>query len=198
SAGAVDAGTLDFRDLMSVRAGELRKQGMSLILLWMQGGPSQFETFDPKPGTENGGPTEAIETAVSEIRIAKGWEHTARQMNDIALIRSMTNKEGEHARATYQMHTGYIPSGAVRHPSLGCAIAKEIAAPDHDLPTVVSVGQGGPGAQLIGSGFLGVDFDPFLVPNPGQLPQNVAVPIQNSRFERRLGLLHDLESEFAA
>ena len=58
--GAAAAGTLDFRDLMSVQAGELRKQGMSLILLWMQGGPSQFETFDPKPGTENGGPTEAI------------------------------------------------------------------------------------------------------------------------------------------
>jgi hypothetical protein len=198
SAGAVAAGTLDFRDLMSVQAGELRKQGMSLILLWMQGGPSQFETFDPKPGTENGGPTEAIETAVSGIRIAKRWEQTARQMNDIALIRSMTNKEGEHARATYQMHTGYIPTGALRHPSLGCAIAKEIAPPDHDLPTVVSVGQGGRGPGLVGSGFLGVDYDPFLVPNPGQLPQNVAVPVQTPRFERRLGLLGKLESDFAS
>ena len=198
SAGAVAAGTLDFRDLMSVQAGELRKQGMSLILLWMQGGPSQFETFDPKPGTEIGGPTEAIETAVSGIRIAKGWEQTAQQMHDIALIRSMTNKEGEHARATYQMHTGYIPTGALRHPSLGCAIAKEIAPPDHDLPTVVSVGQVGPGAGFVGSGFLGVDYDPFLVQNPGQLPQNVAVPVQTPRFERRLGLLGNLESDFAS
>jgi hypothetical protein len=51
---------------------------------------------------------------------------------------------------------------------------------------------------LVGSGFLGVDFDPFLVPNPGQLPQNVAVPTPASRFERRLGLLGNLESEFAA
>src|SRR5579872_1118138 len=109
SAGAVAAGSLNFRDLISVQAGEIRKQGMSLILLWMQGGPSQFETFDPKPGTENGGPTEVIETAVSGIRIAKGWENVAHQMNDIALIRSMTNKEGEHLRATYQMHTGYVP-----------------------------------------------------------------------------------------
>src|SRR4029077_120052 len=197
SAGAVAAGTLNFRDLMSVRAGELRKQGMSLILLWMQGGPSELEAFDPKPGKEKGGPTEAIETAASGIRIAKGWEQTARQMNDIALIRSMTNKEGEHARATYQMHTGYIPSGAVRHPSLGCAIAKEIASPDHDLPTVVSIGQAGLGAGVVGSGFLGVDDDPLLVPNPGQLPQNVAVPVPTSRFERRLGLLGNLESDFA-
>src|SRR5262245_34665138 len=198
SAGALAAGTIDFRDLMSVQAAELRKQGMSLILLWMQGGPSQFETFDPKPGMEHGGPTEAIETAVSGIRIAKGWEQTARQMNDIAVIRSLTNKEGEHARATYQLHTGYIPTGTVRHPSLGCAIAKEIALPEHELPAVVSVGQGGPGGQMVGAGFLGVDYEPFLVQQPGQLPQNVALPVQAPRYQRRLGLLGKLENDFAS
>jgi hypothetical protein len=198
SAGALAAGTLDFRDLMSVSAAELRKQGMSLILLWMQGGPSQFETFDPKPGTDNGGPTEAIETAVPGLRIAKGWERTARQMGDIALIRSMTNKEGEHGRATYQLHTGYIPTGTVRHPSLGCAIAKEIAPPEHDLPTVVSIGGGRGPNGLIGSGFLGVDYEPFVVANPGQLPQDVAVPVATPRYERRLGLLGNLEDDFAA
>lgn len=195
SAGALAAGTLDFRDLMSVRAAELRKQGMSLILLWMQGGPSQFETFDPKPGTDNGGPTEAIETAVPGIRIAQGWPETAKVMQDIALIRSMTNKEGEHQRATYQMHTGYIPTGTVRHPSLGCAIAKELTPEDHELPAVVSVGGAGRGA--IGSGFLGVDYDPFIVQNPGQLPQNVALPTDKVRYERRLGLLGRLEDDFA-
>ena len=195
SAGAVAAGTLDFRDLMTVQAGELRKQGMALILLWMQGGPSQFETFDPKPGTEHGGATEAIETAVSGIRIAKGWEKTAAQMRDIALIRSMTNKEGEHQRATYQLHTGYLPTGTVRHPSLGCAIAKEISPPEHDLPAVVSVA---PRIATIGSGFLGVDYEPFTVDNPGQLPLDVAVPVKTGRFERRLGLLSNLEDDFAA
>ena len=198
SAGALAAGTLDFRDLMSVQAGELRKQGMSLILLWMQGGPSQFETFDPKPGTENGGPTEAIQTAVSGVRIAKGWEQTAKQLGDIALVRSMTNKEGEHQRATYQLHTGYIPTGTVRHPSLGCAIAKEISLPEHDLPAVVSVGAAGPVFGAIGSGFLGVDFEPFLVQNPGELPRNVAVPVKTPRLQRRLGLLGNLEDDFAS
>jgi uncharacterized protein (DUF1501 family) len=190
-AGALAAGTLSFRDLMSVQAAELRKQGRSLILLWMQGGPSQFETFDPKPGTDNGGPTEAIETSVPGIRIAKGWENTARVMSDIALIRSMTNKEGEHQRATYQMHTGYIPTGTVRHPSLGCALAKELARPEHELPTVVSVG------PTIGAGFLGVDYDPFVVQNPGELPRNVAVATDKPRYDRRLGLLDQLEGDFA-
>ncbi len=198
SAGALAAGTLDFRDLMSARAADLRKEGRSLILLWMQGGPSQFETFDPKPGTDHGGPTGAIETAVPGIRIATGWEQTARQMNDIALIRSLNNKEGEHARATYQLHTGYVPTGTVRHPSLGCAIAKEIALPEHELPAVVSVGQRGPGGQGVGSGFLGVDYEPFLVEQPGELPRDVAVPVQTPRYERRLGLLGKLEDDFAS
>ena len=125
--GAATVGAFHFRDTMAVQAEELRKQGRSMILLYMQGAPSQLETFDPKPGTENGGPTEAIDTAVSGIRIAKGWEQTAKQMQDIAIIRSMTNKEGEHQRASYQLHTGYLPTGSVKHPSLGSNIAN--AAP---------------------------------------------------------------------
>ncbi|MEX2317469.1 MAG: DUF1501 domain-containing protein, partial [Pirellulales bacterium] len=90
SAASIAAGTLSFRDLMSLRADELKKQGRSMILLWMQGGPSQFETFDPKPGEETGGTTQSIETSVPGIQIAAGWEQTAKAMQDIALIRSMT------------------------------------------------------------------------------------------------------------
>lgn len=192
SAGAVAAGTLSFRDLMSLKAAELRKQGRSMILLWMQGGPSQFETFDPKPGTDNGGPTQAVATSVPGIRIAHGWQATAETMNDIALIRSMTNKEGNHQRATYQLHTGYVPSGSVKHPTLGACIAKEIADPQLDLPAVVSVG------RTPGAGFLGVDYEPFVVANPGQLPQNVASVVPERRYTRRLGLLDRLQDDFAA
>jgi hypothetical protein len=192
SAAAVATGTLSFRDMMSLQAAELKKQGRSLIVLWMQGAPSQFETFDPKPGTENGGPTEAIETATAGIRIANGWEQTAKVMNDIALVRSMTNREGNHQRATYQMHTGYVPSGSVKHPSLGSNIAKQLTDPDYELPSVVSVG------PTVGSGFLGVDYDPFVVGNPGQLPANVASAVPEKRYGRRLGLLGRLEDEFAS
>src|SRR5690606_28287323 len=90
--GAVAAGTLSFRDLLCLQAAELRRQGRAMILLWMAGGPSQLETFDPKPDHENGGPTEAIATSVPGIRIASGWEKTAQVMDEVALIRSMTNK----------------------------------------------------------------------------------------------------------
>ncbi|MCA9078491.1 MAG: DUF1501 domain-containing protein [Planctomycetaceae bacterium] len=191
SAGAVAAGTLSFRDLLSLQAAELRKQGRSMILLWMAGGPSQFETFDPKPDHENGGQTEAIATSVPGIRIANGWEKTAQVMDDIALIRSMTNKEGNHQRATYQIHTGYVPSGSVKHPSFASSIAKQISSEDLDLPAFVSVG------QTEGAGFLGVEYEPFVVQSPGEMPRNVAATVTNDRVKQRLGLFSKLEGEFA-
>ena len=196
--GAAAVGAFNFRDVMAAQAAELRKEGRSLILLYMQGAPSQLETFDPKPGTENGGPTKAIDTAVSGIQIAEGWERTAKQVKDIAIIRSMTNKEGEHQRASYQLHTGYLPTGSVKHPSLGSNIAKELAVANRELPSVVTIGQAGRGQGGSGAGFLGVDYEPFHVSNAGQMPENVATSVNVGRFQRRLGLLDKLEGEFAS
>src|SRR5262245_64685015 len=97
-------------------ADELRRQGRSCILLWMAGGPSQFETFDPKPGAETQGPTKAIATGVPGIHVAERWPKTAGVMGELAVIRSMTGREGNHGRATYLLHTGYPPSGGIIHP----------------------------------------------------------------------------------
>ena len=197
--GAAAVGAFNFRDVMAAQAAELRKEGRSLILLYMQGAPSQLETFDPKPGTENGGPTKAIDTAVSGIQIAEGWEQTAKQMKDIAIIRSMTNKEGEHQRASYQLHTGYLPTGSVKHPSLGSNIAKELAVANRELPSVVTIGEGrAMGTSGGGAGFLGVDYEPFHVGSAGQMPDNLGTSVPTGRFQRRLGLLDRLEGEFAS
>jgi uncharacterized protein (DUF1501 family) len=189
--GAAAAGTFSFRDLLALQAAELRSQGRAMILLWMAGGPSQLETFDPKPGHENGGPTQAIATSVPGIQIAVGWEKTAQAMDDIALIRSMTNKEGNHQRATYQMHTGYVPAGSVKHPSFAANIAQQIGDTSLDLPAVVSIG------PTQSAGFLGVEYEPFVVQNPGQMPQNVASSVPESRLRQRLGLFNKLEEQFA-
>jgi hypothetical protein len=197
SAASLAAGTLSFRDVVTVQADELAKNHRALILLWMQGGPSQLETFDPKPGTENGGTTEAIDTAVPGIRIASAWTNTAKVMNELAVIRSMTNKEGQHDRATYQLHTGYIPSGSVRHPALGSNIAREISPKDLDIPSVVAIGGGGRD-RTVGAGFLGVDYEPFQVSDAGRLPDNVSPGTSTARYQRRLGLLGKIEDEFAA
>ena len=192
SGAALAAGTLSFRDLISLQADDLRREGRSMILLWMAGGPCHLDTFDPNPGTEAAGTTQAIHTSVSGIQIAQDWPKMAAIMDYVAILRSMTNKEGQHQRATYQLHTGYVPSGSVKHPSLGSSLAQQLADPASELPSVVSVG------NTVGAGFLGVDFEPFNVSNPGQLPQNVASPVPADRVNRRLGLLNELEGEFAS
>src|SRR4051794_5104626 len=79
--------SVSFSDLMALQAAELRKRQMACILLWMAGGPSQLETFDPKPGHPNGGDAKAIDTAVPGIRIASGWDRLAQVMNEVAIIR---------------------------------------------------------------------------------------------------------------
>src|SRR5438128_1897338 len=96
--GAALAG-LRWGECLGVFADELRAQGRSCILLWMAGGPSQFETFDPKAGAETQGPTKAIPTTVPGIQVAEHWTKTAKVMQDLAVIRSMTSKEGNHGRA---------------------------------------------------------------------------------------------------
>src|SRR5262245_17770130 len=173
-------------------ADDLRKQGRSCILLWMAGGPSQFETFDPKPGAETQGPTKAIATSVPGLHVAEHWPMMARRMNDVALIRSMTSSEGNHGRATYLLHTSYSPSGGVTHPGLGSHVAQELGPSDFDLPLFVSIA--GPS---VSSSFLGVKYAPFVITSPDQPPDNLPSPVAAERARRRLGLLNELEAEQA-
>jgi uncharacterized protein (DUF1501 family) len=195
--GAAATGVLGWKDAVALQADELRRRGMACILLFMRGGPSQFETFDPKPGATTGGPTRAIATTVSGIQIAEGWTNVARAMGDLALVRSMTNREGEHQRATYQMHTGYVPAGGVRHPTFGSTVASEIAPREFDLPHFVSVGNR---ISTFGPGFLPMTFAPFVVANPSQMPNNAELPagVNSGRLGRRLDLMQQLEQDFAA
>ena len=182
-------------NLVSSHAAEAKRQGMACILLWMQGGPSQFETFSPKPGHENGGETKAIKTSVNGIEIAEHLPEVAKVMDDLCLIRSLTGKEGSHPRATYQMHTGYLPTATVKFPTLGSIVAKEIGGHDSELPNFVRIGQGRLGD---GAGLLGVSYDPFLMSQAGRLPDNTALPTSKDRFQRRLSFLSKLEADAAA
>jgi hypothetical protein len=199
-AAAAAAGVLSWQDLMTSQAAELRKAGKACILLWMGGGPSQFETFDPKPGHANGGETKTIKTATSGIEICENLPQLATSMNDLCLIRSMNGKEGQHPRATFLMHTGYLPSPAVKYPTLGSIVAKELGDPASDLPSFVRIGAGqGANASAMGSaGILGVDYDPLLMQGAGRPPENTALATDEKRFQRRLGLLDRLQSDYAA
>src|SRR5690348_3897632 len=95
-AGAAGFAGLGLFDRLALHAENIRKAHKACILLWMAGGPSQFETFDPKPGADTQGPTRAIPTAVSGIQVAEHWRKTAGVTRDLAILRSLTSKEGNH------------------------------------------------------------------------------------------------------
>jgi uncharacterized protein (DUF1501 family) len=193
-AAAAAAGVLSWHDLVTAKAADLRRAGKACILLWMQGGPSQFETFDPKPGHENGGETRAIKTSVAGIEIADSLPKTAEQMEQLCLIRSLTSKEGSHPRASYLLHTGYLPTASVKYPTLGSIVAKEIGPPASELPSFVRIGGGRFGDS---AGLLGVDYDPFAMLAAGRPPDNTTLPTAKDRYQRRLNLLSRLESDYA-
>jgi hypothetical protein len=174
-------------------AGEVRRQQKACILLWMAGGPSQFETFDPKPGADTQGPTRAIATNVPGIAVAEHWTRLARVCDDLCFVRSMTSREGNHGRATYLLHTSYGPSGGVIHPGIGSLVAQQVGPRDFDLPHFVSI-QG----PSVGSSFLGVQYAPFVVSDPNRAPDNLQTPVSGSRLNRRLDLMRELEAPFAA
>ena len=177
-----------------LEAAELRRRGMSCILLWMQGGPSQFDTFSPVDGSAGGG-VKAIETSVSGIRIAENLPHAARVMDDICLIRSMTSREGSHPRGTFLMQTGYIPNPSVKYPAFGSVVAQQLGDPEFDLPSYVRVGNRGRGGA--GAGFLGVAYSPFGMNSARTAPANTKPTTSEARYKRRLGFLEGIEADFA-
>src|SRR6516162_2072397 len=110
--------------LAAVAAGDARRR-RSCILLWMGGGPSQTDTFDLKPGHANGGPFKEIQTSAPGVNISEHLPGVAKHADRMAIIRSMSTKEGDHSLATYHLHTGYAPRGPIRYPSFGSLVAKE-------------------------------------------------------------------------
>jgi hypothetical protein len=165
----------------------------SCILLWMGGGPSQLDTFDPKPNSQNGGQLRAIRTSVPGIHISEHLPLLGREMKDLAIIRSMNSREGNHERARYYVHTGYIQSGVTEHPSIGSIVAKELVNASNQLPPYISIN--GPG---LSSGLLGVDYAPFVVRDALKPLNNLsyAESVSRSRFENRLTLLDSLDRNF--
>ncbi|HEX3869019.1 MAG TPA: DUF1501 domain-containing protein [Pirellulales bacterium] len=174
---------------------EAKRTGKSCILLWMNGGPSHLDTFDLKPGASTGGPFKAIGTSAKDVKICEHLPQVAEQAKHLAIVRSMTSKEGNHDRGQYLMHTGYAPSGTLKHPSLGAWVSHELGDPAFELPNFVSIR--GPS---VGAGFLGVQHNPFTVQNPKQGVRNLplAKDVDRDRFSRRMEGLAILQSSFQA
>ncbi len=178
------------------RDAERKKDGpaTSVIVLWMDGGPSQLETFDPHPGTSIGGDATAIKTAAKGIEIASGFGRLAEEMGDVAVIRSIVSKEGDHERGAYTMKTGFRPDPTVIHPAIGAIVCHELPAAGTDIPRHVSIL---PGAWPTRGGYLGDRFDAFRMDDPaGPVPDTQSF-LPKERDEQRLKNLDVVEGAFA-
>jgi uncharacterized protein (DUF1501 family) len=174
-------------------SGKRREPARSIILLWMQGGPSQLETFDPHPGTDIAAGTGAIATAVKGVQVAPDLARTAEEMGSIALIRSMVSKEGDHERGTYTMKTGFRPDPTVVHPSIGAILCHELPALGTDIPRHISIL---PSQWPSRGGHLGDQYDAFKTGDPTQ-PVPDTKSYAPERDEERQRHLDVVESAFA-
>jgi uncharacterized protein DUF1501 len=174
-------------------AGAVRAK--SLLVLWLEGGPSQLETWDPHPGMAIGGLVGAVKTRVPGLEIADFYPRVAEQVHRLSVLRSVVSKEGDHERGTYAVKTGHRPEGATIHPSLGAIACHEVPVVERGLPPHVSLGKSQWPAR---GGFLGAGLDAFRIVTPGTL-ENLEPPAKvRAREERRLEALRVVEAGFSA
>jgi hypothetical protein len=188
---------VSWRDLLIAKANELRKHGKSMILLWMDGGPSQFETFNPKPGSENQGPSGEIKTNIPGLTISEHWPRTAQVMDKIALIRSMSSSERDHFRAIKLVRTGYPIKPTIAYPTWGSVVAHDRWDADFDLPAFVRICQPRIKTRDVNAGVLGAKYESFKIDVPGELPPDVLPRVSPEVLARRIELSSRFDAQFA-
>jgi hypothetical protein len=188
------------------------------ILLWMSGGPSQIDTFDMKPDDANGGEFKEVATNAPGLRFSEHLPLLGKHADRLAVIRSLSTKEGDHVRGTHLVRTGHPPMGGVEYPSICCSLAKELEFASNPLPSYVSVA---PPQQLspaaFGPGFLGPKYAAAVVAGAARGPmppgangnssqladlklENIEPPsgISGEQHLRRLEMWNSLEKKFLA
>lgn len=186
-------------------AGELKKQHKHVLLLWLAGGASQLETFDPKPGRTTGGPFKAISTAVPGYEICELMPKMARLMDRVAVVRSLDTKIGDHGQAAELVETGRPKEPALVHPELGTVVAKELGQRDSQVPEYVSLYLATEGHRVPNPGFLGgrhasMHLNTSLKPQDIDLPTGLSETAHAEREDLRRYLseqfdrVHNVES----
>ncbi len=198
AAGAAGVMSLGWRDLLIAQAAELRRRGKNMILLWMDGGPSQFETFNPKIGSANQGPAKAISTKLPGVEFAEYWPQTAAVADKLAIVRSMISNEADHFRAIKLVRTGYPISPTLAYPTWGSVVSQQRHDPEFDLPAFVRIGKPRIKTRDVNSGILGAKHESFKVDEPGRIPDDVLPTVEAEVLRRRLALTDELDAEFAA
>jgi hypothetical protein len=165
-------------------AADLKQQQKRVILLWLAGGASQLETWDPKPGRETGGPYRAIPTAVPGVHISELMPQMAQRLKHTAIIRSLNTRNGDHGGGARLMHLGRRDEPSLKYPDMGAIIARELGRVDSQVPDYVSfyTATEGRGSGLGQSGFLGARYDAMSL-TTDQIPPHL----------RRLEQISDLD-----
>ncbi|HUE73295.1 MAG TPA: DUF1501 domain-containing protein [Pirellulaceae bacterium] len=140
------------------------KRRRRCILLWMAGGPTQTDTFDMKPGHVNSGEFKEVETKVPGLKFSEHLPKLAAQADKLAIIRSLSTKEGDHGRGTYLMRTGQRPAGPIAYPGIGSSLSKALGREEDAVPQNVAIAPYRAFNQAaFGPGFLGPRFAPLTV-----------------------------------
>jgi hypothetical protein len=194
-ATATGGTVLNLGSLFSSRAvaEEAAKQGKRCILLWMNGGASQFETFDMKVGQETGGPFRPIQTKLPGVEICELLPRIAGMLDELCVVRSMRTSQIDHPGGIHLMHTGYAEAANVRFPELGAVLGKYLGRPDLDLPSFVKISSNGDS----GAGFLGPKYAPFNLDQDGNLPPFSKSNLDAQRETRRHELRSFVEETYA-
>jgi uncharacterized protein (DUF1501 family) len=179
---------------------ELARKERQVLVVWLAGGASQLETWDPKPKTDTGGPFRSIETSVPGIRISELLPMTARQMHRLALVRGVNTHEDDHGKGHYLMHTGRPQMPGVVYPHLGSVMARYLASTTNPLPGYIHITPGGGGKGTSEAAFLGPRYNPLYLGNgapPADTASDTSLPVSgasgrqalrmhlNDRFARR-------------
>jgi hypothetical protein len=198
--GASLSGWLGLLAEHSARAAAPPVRRKSCILLWMDGGPSHVDTFDPKPDAPAyiRGELKAIGTSVPGIQVSEKFPRVARLMKHVAILRGMCTSEADHGRASIYMHTGYKPgAGGITYPVLGSTMSAELGLAEPTLPNFVVVGTPGKLPFVTSPGYRGPRHQPLVLARPTQGMENLRAAVPTDDFDDRVSVLDQLEQGFA-
>src|SRR5262245_39961573 len=168
--GAATVGATLAADMTALNAlaapdvnGALKKTQKRVILLWLAGGASQLETWDPKPGAPTGGPFRSIQTDVPGLRISELMPKMAQRMKTTCVIRGLNTKNGEHGSAARTMMRGRRDEANLKYPDLGAVVAREMGRADSKVPDYVTFYTQTEGRNMAPGepGFLGARYAPM-------------------------------------
>src|SRR5829696_4981031 len=156
-------------------AEELKKQKRQVLFVWLDGGMSQLESWDPKPNTPFGGPFRAINTTVPGIQVSELLPNCAKQMKHLALVRSVSTQDNSHSAGVDRINRGDPKNRGVTYPYFGSAVAKLVGAGNSGLPPYIWVKPMNGGFIFKDAGFLGPRYGALAL-GDGKPPENLLRP----------------------